>query len=116
MTSTGNQMNIDSDAARPDIVIGDNDGLCAGSEFVERVELSFRKQGYKVVRNAPYKDGYLVTNYADKAKNKHSIQIEVNRALYMDEDTTLPNDNFDNFQRDIGKVAGQIADVVKGRL
>jgi N-formylglutamate deformylase len=116
MKSTGNQMNIDSGASRPDIVIGDDDGRSAESEFVDLVEHTFRKQGYKVVRNTPYKGGYLVTNYADKANNRHSIQIEVNRALYMDEDTTLPNDNFDKFQRDVSQVASQIADFVKGRL
>lgn len=116
MKSRGNGMNIDSGILRPDIILGDNNGASAESEFVQVVEDSFVDLGYRVVRNNPYKGGYLVTHYADVASNRHSIQIEVNRRLYMDEATFKMNDNFKLFQGDLTKVSAKIAAYVKSKI
>ncbi|WP_102797956.1 N-formylglutamate amidohydrolase [Bowmanella denitrificans] len=116
MKSTGNRMNIDSGAARPDVVLGDNDGLCSDPGFVQIVEDAFVSLGYKVVRNQPYKGGYLVTHYGNPAKRRFSMQIELNRALYMDEQAFVPNRKFDDFRRDLGRVAGAMADYIVDNL
>jgi N-formylglutamate deformylase len=113
MKSKGNQMNIDNGKARPDIILGDNCGQCASAEFVQVVEDSFSNLGYKVVRNNPYKGGYLVTHYADVKANRHSMQIEINRDLYMNEKMFTPNVNYSSFRENINSVANQIAKYIR---
>lgn len=116
MKSKGNAMNIDSGASRPDIILGDNDGQCAGREFVQVVEDAFSQLGYKVVRNNPYKGGYLVTHYGKPKENKHSMQVEINRALYMNEKHFVPNNNYSSFQKDITAVASEIAKYIGNKV
>lgn len=116
MKSRGNGMNIDSGLLRPDIILGDNDGTSASTDFVKVVEDSFIELGYKVVRNTPYKGGYLVTHYADVVNNRHSMQIEVNRNLYMNEGNFTRNSNFTNFQGDLDWVSAKIAEYVSSQV
>ncbi|SEL12896.1 N-formylglutamate deformylase [Colwellia chukchiensis] len=116
MKSKGNGMNIDNGVARPDIILGDNLGQAAGAEFVQVVEDAFSKRGYNVVRNTPYKGGYLVTHYGNIKDNRHSMQIEINRALYMNEKAFTPNDNYHNFKQDISQVVKDIADYVSANV
>ncbi|GAC18631.1 N-formylglutamate amidohydrolase [Paraglaciecola arctica] len=116
MKSRGNRMNIDSGLLRPDIILGDNDGTSASAEFVQVIEDAFIERGYKVVRNTPYKGGYLVTHYAEVANNRHSMQIEVNRNLYMNELSFTPNANFTSFQADLNWVSAKIAEYVSSQV
>jgi len=116
MKSKGNEMNIDNGASRPDIILGDNAGQSAGAEFVQVVEDAFTNLGYKVVRNDPYKGGYLVTHYGNVKDNRHSMQVEINRALYMNEKEFTPNDNYLPFQQDITRVANEIAAYIRHKV
>ncbi len=116
MKSIGNGMNIDSGILRPDVVLGDCDGLCAGSEFVDAVEQSFVELGYTVARNTPYKGGYLVRHYGNKQRRRHSMQIELNRALYMDENSFERNENYQNLKNKLNIVAKTIAQFVNGSI
>ena len=116
MKSTGNQMNIDSGKPRPDIILGDNDGQCASNEFVSIVEQAFINRGYSVVRNDPYKGGYLINHYADVKNNRHSMQIEINRSLYMNEKTFERNENFENFKHDLSQISQEISYYVKEQI
>lgn len=116
MKSKGNAMNIDSGASRPDIILGDNCGQCADAEFVQVVDDAFTNLGYEVVRNNPYKGGYLVTHYGNVNKNRHSMQVEINRALYMNENKFTPNENYLLFQNDMTLVANTIAKYVSNKV
>ncbi len=51
----------------------------------EVIETTFRELGYAVSRNKPYAGGFITEHYGNPAAGLHSIQIEINRALYMDE-------------------------------
>lgn len=115
MKSTGNRMNVDSGQQRPDVVLGDNDGLCSDGGFIQVVEDAFIRLGYSVVRNQPYKGGYLVTHYANPAARRYSMQIEINRALYMDETQFAPSQNFAAFQQDLAEVSRRMADYVQSQ-
>ncbi len=116
MKSVGNQMNIDAGAPRPDIILGDNDGSTASDEFVSVVHDTFVSLGYSVVRNEPYKGGFVVNNYADVASNRHSMQIEINRSLYMNEAAFERSDNFDKFKADLATVSQAIANYVASKV
>ncbi len=116
MKSVGNKMNIDAGSKRPDIILGNNLDRTAGIEFTEVIRDSFEKLGYRVVLNDPYKGGYLVTHYGNLANNQHSIQIEINRALYMNEKRFEKNDNYEAFRQDLAQVGQTIADYVRHQV
>ncbi|MBN2753143.1 MAG: N-formylglutamate amidohydrolase [Rhodospirillaceae bacterium] len=76
-----------ADAVRADVVLGDRDGTTAGADFVAAVEACLKDQGLNVKRNDPYKGVELVRAYSDPMAHRHSLQIEINRRLYMDENS-----------------------------
>jgi N-formylglutamate deformylase len=76
--------------AHADFVIGDRDGSTADSALSQRICEHLRACGYDAAYNHPYKGVELVRRYGDPANHRHSIQIEINRKLYMDELTLAP--------------------------
>ncbi|MFU8783687.1 N-formylglutamate amidohydrolase [Aliidiomarina sp.] len=116
MKSQGNAMNIDAGAARPDIVLGDVNGASANPEFTAYIATAFKDLGYKVAINYPYKGGYCVRAYGKPALNRHSLQIEINRALYMNESAFTKNSKFSEFQADLKIVSERIAQYVNAQL
>lgn len=70
-----------------DFVIGDRDGTTASPALSLKVCAHLESLGYSVSYNHPYKGVELVRRYGDPARQRHSIQIEINRKLYMDEVT-----------------------------
>ena len=81
-----------------DFVIGDRDGTTADERVSLRICEHLRRQGYSVDYNQPYKGVELVRRYGDPARQRHSIQVEVNRKLYMDESTLEPHAGFATLQ------------------
>ena len=70
-----------------DFVVGDRDGSTAGAALSARIVAHLRGLGYDVAYNHPYKGVELVRRYGDPAHQRHSVQLEINRRLYMDEQT-----------------------------
>ena len=70
----------------PDIVLGDRYGASAGAQLTARAEAAFVREGFSVARNTPYAGGYTTTLHGRVAEGCHALQIEINRALYLDED------------------------------
>jgi N-formylglutamate deformylase len=70
---------------RPDLVIGDRYGTSCAGLLADVVEQTFRAQGYSVGRNKPYAGGFITEHYGNPASGLHTIQLELNRAVYMDE-------------------------------
>lgn len=77
-----------------DIVLGDRFGSSCEPGLTERAEHIFRTLGFKVVRNRPYAGGFVTEHYGKPAENRHALQIEISRALYMDEHTLVPHGGF----------------------
>ena len=75
-----------------DFVIGDRDGSTASAPLVRLVCDQLLSYGYSVSHNHPYKGVELVRRYGNPALHRHSIQVEINRKLYMDEMTLTMND------------------------
>jgi len=71
----------------PDIVLGDRNGSTADPSITEFLRNAFSELGYTCWVNHPYKGVELVKAYSDPAQNKHSIQLEINRRLYLNEAT-----------------------------
>jgi N-formylglutamate amidohydrolase len=70
---------------RADIVIGDRFGASADGRFVEALRVAFNAVGFECVMNRPYAGGFITEHYGRPALCVHAVQIEINRALYMDE-------------------------------
>ncbi|WP_298366598.1 N-formylglutamate amidohydrolase [Azospirillum sp.] len=101
-----------SSAAEPllaDFVIGDRDGATSEPGFVQLVADTLRGYGYRVALNNPYKGVELVARYGDPARGRHSIQLEINRRLYMNEETLERHDGFAALKAAIDSLIGRIA-------
>jgi N-formylglutamate deformylase len=85
---------------RPDFVLGDRDGTTCDPEFTAFVAGILRGLGYEVKVNDPYKGVELVRAFSDPGAGRHSLQIEVNRRLYMDEATRDRAPGFASLCRD----------------
>jgi N-formylglutamate deformylase len=73
--------------ASPDFVLGDAHGTACAPRAVRRVEEALHGMGYRVRRNDPYAGGYVTRHYGRPRDQVHVLQIEMARALYMDEVT-----------------------------
>lgn len=76
-----------SGAAGPDIVLGDRHGLSSALFLTLAAQQAFEAQGFRVARNIPYAGGYTTQLYGDPTQGMHALQIEINRGLYLDEET-----------------------------
>jgi N-formylglutamate amidohydrolase len=90
MPSIGGPMDADPGLRRLDIVLGDCYGTSCGPKITALAEATLRGQGLTVRRNTPYAGGYTTRHYCRPAEGLHTLQIEVNRALYLDEDRIVP--------------------------
>ena len=70
-----------------DFVVGDRDGTTASPALSALICDHLRACGYSVEYNHPYKGVELVRRYGNPAQHRHSVQVEINRKLYMDERT-----------------------------
>jgi N-formylglutamate deformylase len=80
--------------AHADFVVGDRDASTAAAALSHRVCEHLRGLGYSVAYNHPYKGVELVRRYSAPQQQRHSIQLEINRKLYMNEDTLEISDGF----------------------
>lgn len=116
MKSRGNAMNDDAGKLRPDFVVSDREGTTAGGGFTEHVAAALRAFGYDVRINDPYKGAELIRAYAKPSERRHSIQIEINRRLYMDEDAVVKHDGFEALARNLDRLLGNAAAFVRAQI
>lgn len=116
MKSFGNAMNVDAGEARPDIVISDRLGSTSDPAFTQWVAQFFNRAGYSVKINEPYQGGDLLNAVSDPARNRHSIQIELNRARYMDEASFTKHIGFASLKSDLDAFVAALADYVCTQL
>ena len=66
-------------------MLGDCHGKSCAPAVIDVAETTLRNLGYQVARNTPYSGGFVTRHYGRPAECVHGLQIEINRALYMDE-------------------------------
>jgi len=98
-----------SDKTRADIVIGDRYGTSCDAIYVDCAETILRGLGYRVLRNKPYAGGYITEYFGAASQLCDALQIEINRALYMDERTMTRTLSFESVARDMAIMAGALA-------
>ncbi|WP_170436444.1 N-formylglutamate amidohydrolase [Ruegeria arenilitoris] len=94
---------------RPEIVLGDRFGASASGVIVDQIEAAFSSAGLTVARNTPFAGAYVTQTYGRPARHQHAIQIEIDRALYMNENTIEPNASFLAFRDILEEVIADIA-------
>lgn len=95
MPSVGGPCDRDPGAPRMDIVLGDCFGTACAPIVTTRAETLLRRQGLAVTRNDPYAGGFTTRHYGRPHEGMHALQIEMNRALYMDEAKYQPHFGFE---------------------
>jgi N-formylglutamate amidohydrolase len=101
---------------RPDMVIGDRYGTSCAALLADIVEDTMTSLGYSVGRNKPYAGGFITEHYGNPASGLHAIQIELNRAIYMDERRRERGPNFAQVSADFAKLADALANAPIGDL
>ena len=91
------------------MVLGDRDGTSCAPAFTEFVRAWLVGCGYEVAVNKPFKGVELVRAFADPAAGRHSLQVEVNKRLYMDCTTLQRLDGFGRLQADLMNLLQAIA-------
>ncbi|CAG9176786.1 N-formylglutamate amidohydrolase [Cupriavidus pampae] len=95
--------------AHPDFVVGDRDGTTCDKRFTDRVEGLLKDMGYDVWRNHPYKGVEIVRVVGRPQENRHSLQLEVNRKLYMDEAGLAHNAGFVTLRRNLEALMDELS-------
>ena len=114
--SMPSQQQGDQDEVRPDVVLGDRFGTSCDREITIFVQEQFRSMGYNVALNKPYAGGFITEHYGEPKRNRHALQIELNRALYMDEATFARSPGFDCVVADIERMCAAMFTFVAGTL
>ena len=95
----GSQGEGEPGRARADFVLGDRDGTTCDPALTAFVRDTLAAMGYDVKVNDPFKGVALVAAYSNPAAGRHSLQIEINKRLYMDESTLQRTSGFDRLQQ-----------------
>jgi N-formylglutamate amidohydrolase len=105
----GKQSDDGEGRPRADIVLGDRDGTTCDPGFTEFVRATLAGMGYDVKVNDPYKGVELVRAYSNPRGGRHSLQIELNKRLYMDEATLEKAPGYRALQSNLGKFLETLA-------
>ena len=97
-------------SSRADFVLGDRDGTTCDPAFTEFVRTTLASMGYLVSVNDPYKGVELVKAYSRPADGRHSLQVEINKRLYMDEAKRERSAGFAPLQRSLQNLIEAIVD------
>ena len=99
-----------------DLVLGDRFGASCSPLLTRLVEQQLEAMGYRTARNAPYAGGYTTEHYGKPAKGIHALQIEINRSLYLDEETMQPTEGLKRLAGDIERLTQALAQADWGKL
>ncbi len=92
---------------RPDIILGDRFGVSCYPETIAAIETAFRQLNYTVARNYPYAGGYVTSHYGKPMSSIETVQIEVNRDLYLNPVTLKPKRSYE-------RLAANLETIIKG--
>jgi N-formylglutamate amidohydrolase len=101
---------------RPDVVIGDRYGTSCAPLLPDIVEQTMSRLGYSIGRNKPYAGGFITEHYGNPASGLHVVQLELNRAVYMDERRREKGPRFAQVAADFAALAEAFATVSLGDL
>lgn len=99
-----------------DFCIGTRDGNTTNHAFVDIVRTSLRAKGYVVTIDDPFKGVELIGRFSDASRGAHAIQLEINKSLYMNEDTMEPNARYNRLKDTISHLIKDVSAYVEDQL
>jgi len=99
---------------RPDFVLGDRFGTSCSGELTRLAASQLQALGHVVTLNKPYAGGYITEHYGRPHKAQHVLQIEINRALYMDEGNFEKSAGFDTLRRSLETMVQALVPSIPG--
>ncbi|MDE1915418.1 MAG: N-formylglutamate amidohydrolase [Sphingomonadales bacterium] len=87
-------------------VIGDRFGASCGGMLVARAYSQLSDSGWLVAHNRPYAGGYVLDRHANPRGGIHAMQLEIDRAAYLDSRLVAPGAGF-------AEVVGILASLVR---
>jgi N-formylglutamate deformylase len=109
MKSVGGRMNKDAGMKRADFVLSDRDGGSSDPQFTAWIAAALRQRGYHVAVNDPFKGAEILRRHGAPDNNIHSVQIEINRRLYIDEASGEKHSGFESLELDLQAVVADFA-------
>jgi len=109
----GKQSEDGEGSARADFVLGDRDGTTCDPAFTRFVQGVLVGMGYDVKVNDPYKGVELVRAYSDPKAGRHSLQIEINKRLYMDEGSLQKNAGFESLRNSLTELVKAVSGYIQ---
>jgi N-formylglutamate amidohydrolase len=106
----------DAGRRRVDFVLGDRLGTSCHAAVTRAAEACLKAQGYAVAINTPYAGGFTTRHYGRPDDGRHCLQIEINRALYMDERTLAPKPYLDKLRADMALLLADLGRLNPGQL
>jgi N-formylglutamate amidohydrolase len=116
MASRAGSAHPDNGRERPDVTVSDRKGESCAPRFLECVVETLRGLGYKVGVNDPYFGMELIARYCDPAAGRHSLQVEVKRALYMHERNRERHDGFATLQHNLDQLCAAVAEFARAEV
>jgi len=104
---------VSASGPTPDVVLGDRFGAACAPDIMDRIEAAFAASGLRVARNAPFAGAYIAQHYGRPSRGQHVVQVEIDRALYMDERTLLPHAGFDDLCACLTGVMAEIVEIAR---
>jgi N-formylglutamate deformylase len=115
MPSTGRRTMGGGEVRRADIVPGTRGRSTADGRIIDLVDSHFRDAGLSVQHDKPYRGGWTTSTYGAPKRGQHAIQIELNRALYVDERTSeIKKHDFAQLQTVLDQLVGKLGNLVTG--
>jgi N-formylglutamate amidohydrolase len=105
----------DHGGGRPDFVLGDRYGTSCNGELTRLAAQHLKALGYVVALNKPYAGGYITEHYGRPQAGQHALQVEINRALYMNETSFDKSRGFERLRRDLEQMVRVLMAGVPGR-
>ncbi len=116
MPSVGGPLDTDPGLHRVDMILGDCHGVACAPALSEMAGTLLQRQGFAVRYNNPYAGGFTTRHYGRPAEHCHALQIELNRALYMDETVIAPNRDFARIADAMTQFAARLVHTAPARL
>ncbi len=98
--------------ARPHFVLGDRFGASCDAKLTRFIRDLLQRGGYEVQINRPYAGGFITEHYGSPSRGVHALQLEINRALYLDEGTLSKSSGFPRLRHMLADVAARVFDAL----
>ncbi len=114
MPSTGRRVFGGRYSRRADVVPGTRGRSTASGSIIDLIDTHFREAGLSVKHDDPYRGGWTTSSYGAPKRGQHAVQIELNRALYVDEQTCeIKRDDFVRLQRVLDQLVRKLGELMK---